>query len=283
MGSSKKWENVAGQLEKFLRLRTFPIGIKLYKDTIPLKEIENLRKPTRKILLCQLITLARTYGWTIGVIKDVLLSGSPCAAMVGFDERKAVIKEGTYRAACWFKSKKDGKKCEDAFPHLPIGQYNAMVLGPIATNKFDPDIIVLYGTPAQMILVINALQWEDYERLKFFCMGESSCADYFAECFLSHKPSLTLPCFGERVYGHTQEEELVIAIPSDQIEKVLDGLQGLSHRGIRYPIPYSGLQLDVVKKLPPFYLDIYGIVDQPLFELWNKSETNSQKDGGDAV
>jgi len=267
---SQSWENINNQLEKFLRLRTLPVGIKFYKDTNLLNKIKNLKKPIRKVLLCQLITLARTYGWTIGVIKDVLLSGSPCAAMIGFGERKDIIKEGIYRSAIWFKTKEEGRKCEEIFPHLPAGQNKALVIGPIVQNKFDPDIILLYGTPAQMMLIINALQWIDYERLKFFCIGESSCADYIAECFLSHKPSLTIPCFGERVYGHAQEEELVIAIPSDQIKKVLDGLNGLSKRGIRYPIPFSGPQLDVVTKLPPFYLDIYGITDQPLFKLWNE-------------
>jgi uncharacterized protein (DUF169 family) len=267
---SRSWEDISNQLEKFLRLRTFAVGIKFYKDIYLLNKIENLKKPIRKVLLCQLITVARTYGWTIGVTKDALLGGSPCAAMIGFDERKEVVKEGTYRSAIWFKTKEEGRKCEESFPHLTADQNKALVIGPIVKNNFDPDIILLYGTPAQMMLVINAVQWEDYERLNFFCIGESSCADYIAECLLSHKPSLTIPCYGERVYGHTQEEELVIAIPSDQIRKVLDGLNGLSKRGVRYPIPFSGAQLDVVTKLPLFYLDIYGIIDRPLFKLWNE-------------
>jgi uncharacterized protein (DUF169 family) len=268
--SSTNWKDIAVQLESLLRLRTFPIGIKLYEDSKPLDEIRNLRTPTRRTLLCQLITLARTAGWTIGVTPDGLLSGSPCAAMIGFDERREIITEGTYRSVIWFETKDEGKKCEETFPHLPPWKYKAMTIGPISANKFDPDIIVLYGTPAQMILVVNALQWKNYERLTFHCIGESSCADYIAECYLSNKPSLTIPCFGERVYGHTQEEEMVIAIPSDQIEKAINGLQGLSKRGVRYPIPYSGSQLDVVTKLPPLYLDIYGIVDQPLFKFWKE-------------
>ena len=63
---------------------------------------------------------------------------------------------------------------------------------------------------------------------------------------------------------------MVFAIPSKQIEKAINGLQGLSKRGVRYPIPYAGSQLDVVTKLPPLYLDIYGIVDQPLFKFWKE-------------
>jgi uncharacterized protein (DUF169 family) len=221
--------------------------------------------------------LARTVGWTIGLTLDELLSGSPCAAMLGFDERREIVREGTYRSAIWFDSKEEGRRCEETFPHLPAGKYKAMVLGPIMKHKFEADIVLIYGTPAQMILVVNALQWKDYERQKFFCIGESSCADYIAECYLSNKPALTIPCFGERVYGHAQEEELVIAIPANQMEKLLQGLQGLSKRGVRYPIPYAGAQLDVVTKLPPLYLDIYGIEQKSLFVPWNKRESASKK------
>jgi uncharacterized protein (DUF169 family) len=265
----KGWEDAARSLEKFLRLRTFPIGLKLCKDTEPFSSIRNLRKPTRKVLLCQLVTVARTNGWTLGIRKEMLLDGSPCAAMIGFGERKKVIEEGDYRGAIWFKTVSDGKKYEAVFPHLPLGENNALLIGPVSSDKFQPDIVLLYGTPAQMIFVVNALQWENYERLTFYCSGESSCADYIAGCYLSQRPQLTIPCFGERVYGHAQEEELVMALPADRIGKVLEGLSGLSKRGVRYPIPFAGPQLDVATKLPSLYLDIYGIADRPLFELWN--------------
>ena len=263
------WEDAARGLEKFLRLRTFPLGLKLCRDTELFGEIRNLKKPTRKVLLCQLITVARTNGWTIGIGKEMLLEGSPCAAMIGFGERKKVVEEGEYRAAIWFKTLSDGRKYEAIFPHLPIRENNALLIGPLGGEKFEPDIVLLYGTPAQMIFVVNALQWENYERLTFYCSGESSCADYIAGCLLSHKPQLTIPCYGERVYGHAQEEELVMAIPANQIGKVLEGLAGLSKKGVRYPIPYAGPQLDVAAKLPPMYLEVYGIMDRPLFESWN--------------
>jgi len=269
-GDMNNWKEVADRFEKLLRLRTFPIGLKLYENIEALDGISNLRTPTRRVLICQLTTLARTTGWTIGVTLEKLLGGSPCAAMVGFDERREIVREGTYRSEIWFESKEEGKKCEEVFPHLPAGEYRALVVGPIASDKFDPDLVIIYGTPAQMILIVNAIQWREYERLTFFCIGESSCADYIAECYLSKKPALTIPCFGERFYGHTQEEELVIALPVDHVKKVLDGLEALSKRGVRYPIPFAGAQLDVVTKLPRLYLDVYQIDSAPLFELWKK-------------
>jgi len=33
--------------------------------------------------------------------------------------------------------------------------------------------LLVYGTPSQMTLLVNTIQFEAYERLKFFCVGET--------------------------------------------------------------------------------------------------------------
>ena len=85
-------------------------------------------------------------------------------------------------------------------------------MAPLVYNPFEPDIVLIYANPAQMMLLINSLQFEDYEVMQFFCVGESSCSDAIARCYLTGKPSLTIPCYGERRYGHAQDEDLVMAV-----------------------------------------------------------------------
>jgi uncharacterized protein (DUF169 family) len=82
----------------------------------------------------------------------------------------------------WFKSIDESKKFEKTFPHLPFGKYKALIMGPLVYNPFDPDIILIYANPAQMIVLINALQYEDYQVMEMFCVGESSCSDVIARC-----------------------------------------------------------------------------------------------------
>ncbi len=62
-------------------------------------------------------------------------------------------------------------------------------MAPLVYDPFEPDIVLIYGNPAQMILLINALQFEDYEVMQFHCVGESSCSDAIARCYLTGKPS----------------------------------------------------------------------------------------------
>ncbi len=104
-----------------------------------------------------------------------------------------------------------------------------------------------------MILLINALQMVDYEVMQFFCVGESSCSDAIARCHLTGRPSLTIPCFGERRYGHTQDDELVMALPPAMLDKAVNGLETLYKRGIRYPISMAGAELDLGRALPGAY------------------------------
>jgi dephospho-CoA kinase len=131
-------------------------------------------------------------------------------------------------------------------------------MAPIVYNPFEPDIVLIYANPAQMMLLINSLQFEDYEVMEFFCVGESSCSDAIARCYLSGKPSLTIPCYGERRYGHAQDEDLVMAIPAGMVEKALSGMEALYRRGIRYPISYAGAERDLTTAFPMSY----GAMDQ---------------------
>ena len=126
-------------------------------------------------------------------------------------------------------------------------------MAPLVYNPFDPDIVLLYANPAQMMLLINALQFEEYEVMQFHCVGESSCSDAIARCYLDGKPSLTIPCYGERRYGHAQDDELVIALPAEVMDKLLRGLEALYKRGIRYPISYAGAETDVTRAFPAAY------------------------------
>jgi dephospho-CoA kinase len=104
-----------------------------------------------------------------------------------------------------------------------------------------------------MMLLVNSLQFEDYEVMEFFCVGESSCSDAIARCYLSGKPSLTIPCYGERRYGHAQDDEMVMAVPAGMMDKALAGMEELYRRGIRYPISYAGAELDIGPALPAAY------------------------------
>jgi len=246
------WEKLIRRMELLLRLKSFPVAFKMLEKKEELETIPFMRRTTNKSTLCQLITLVRNFDWTVGADLDDFLF-SACPSILGLTEVPEICTNGTFRSIVWVKTKADGRKYEAAIPRLPLGKYEAVAMAPLVYNPFEPDIVLIYANPAQMMLLINALQFEDYEVMQFFCVGESSCSDAIARCYNTGKPSLTIPCYGERRYGHAQDEDLVMAIPRDMMEKALFGLEVLYRRGVRYPISFAGAEGDVGPMFPATY------------------------------
>jgi dephospho-CoA kinase len=239
-------------MERLLRLKSFPVAFKLLENKEALSEIPFVRRVKTKSTLCQMINLARNFDWTVGAEVDDVMS-VVCSSIIGLADTPDYMKDGTFRSIVWTQSRADAKKYEAAIPRLPLDRYEAVALAPLVYNPFDPDIVLIYANPAQMILLINALQFENYEVMQFFCVGESSCSDVIARCYLDGKPSMSIPCYGERRYGHAQDDELVMAIPAAMMDKALRGLEALYRRGIRYPISYAGAESDVTPAFPAAY------------------------------
>lgn len=269
MEKATDWEPIIRKMERLLRLRSFPVAFKMLDSKEALEGIPFLRKPSRFLTLCQMINLVRNFDWTVGADNDSFSLPS-CPVMLGLRDKPEIYRDGTFRSIVWVKNRKDGRKYEDSIPRLPLGRYEAVVMAPLVYNPFEPDIVLIYANPAQMILLINAVQFEDYEVMSFYCVGETSCADAIARCYLEDKPAMTIPCYGERRYGHAQDDELVMALPAKTVEKAVKGLEALYRRGVRYPISYAGAESDVTSLLP----QEYALLEQAVGEIRGDGKDN---------
>lgn len=253
METKKNWVKPVRRMELLMRLKSFPVAFKMLEKREMLDDILFIRRPSEKVSMCQLITQVRNFDWTVGAdLEDFM--GAMCPSIIGLtDLPEEPFLDGTFRSIVWTRNREEGKRYENAVPRIPTGKYEAVAMAPLVYNPFDPDMVLVYANPAQMMLLINALQFEDYEVMQFFCVGESSCSDAIARCFLTGKPAMTIPCYGERRYGHAQDDDLVMAIPPDYMEKALRGLEALYRRGIRYPISYAGAEKDLTANYPGSY------------------------------
>jgi dephospho-CoA kinase len=252
MPASRDWEKLVRRMELLLRLKSFPVAFKLLQKKEMLAEIPYLRRMSHKSTLCQMISVVRNFDWTVGADREDFLSPM-CPSIIGLTELPELYRDGTFRSIVWTKTREEGRRYENSIPRLPVGTYEAVAMAPLVYNPFDPDLVLLYANPAQMMLLINALQYEDYEGMEFSCVGESSCADVIARGYLRGKPSLSIPCYGERRYGHAQDDELAMALPAPMMDKALRGLEALYKRGVRYPISYAGAEMDVTRAFPAAY------------------------------
>ena len=232
-------------LNRFLRLRTTPIGMKLFEHREDMEAIPRIRRPDSIHTTDQIVGQAARNGWTVGITAEDLV-GAQCSTVIGLHPRSEAWLSGDRMAGVWYENQEEASAHQQAMDVVPFGTYQAMAVSPLASGRLHPpDICLIYATPAQMILFINGLQWTGYRKLEWGCVGESSCADSWGRALATGEPSLSIPCFAERRYGGVMEDELLMALPPKFLPKTIAGLEALSRNGLRYPIAPYGVNNDV--------------------------------------
>ena len=184
-------------LNKLLKLRTVPIGMKLFSTQEEMEKVEKIRRPNGVFTTDQIVGQACRNGWTVGITAEDLV-GAQCSTVIGLHPRSEEWLSGKHMAGVWFQTEEESSIHQNAMDVVPYGNYEAMAVSPLASGRLDPpDICLIYATPAQMILFINGLQWSGYKKLEWGCVGESACADSWGRALSTGEPSLSIPCFAE--------------------------------------------------------------------------------------
>ncbi|HRO57803.1 MAG TPA: DUF169 domain-containing protein [Burkholderiaceae bacterium] len=239
------WGALVNDLNALLRLKTTIIGMKLFEDVAELQAIPKLRRPKAIHTTDQIVGMAARLGWTVGITASDLV-GEQCRAIIGLAPQDEEWRSGKRYIGIWHETAEDARRRQEALHVVKAGRYQAMVVSPLVQGRLDPpDICLIFANPAQMILLINGLQWKGYKRFDWSVVGESACADSWGRALATGQPSLSLPCFAERRYGGVPDDELLIALPPSYLPIAIEGLKALSKNGLRYPIPPYGIQNDV--------------------------------------
>ena len=249
-------KDTVAKLEQLLRLRSIPFGMKLFESVEQMEAIPKIRRPKGSVhTLDQVVAQAARLGWTVGITKDDLV-GDQCRSVVGLGGQDEKWFSGQHMANVWFATQADAAAHQKAMNLVPAGKYKALAVAPLASGRLDPpDIALFYATPGAMIYFINGLQWSGYKRFDWSVVGESACADSWGRALRTREPSLSIPCFAERRYGGVLDDEMLMALPPEQLEKAIAGMEALAKNGFRYPFPQYGIQQDVRAGMAVSYPD----------------------------
>ena len=253
--SSFDLNEIVTSLNKLLKLRTIPIGMKMFITVEEMESIPKIRRPTAVHTTDQIVGQASRNGWTVGITVEDLV-GAQCSTVIGLSPRSDEWLSGQRMAGVWYSDLEGASAHQNSMDVVEHGKFSAMAVSPLSSGRLNPpDICLIYATPAQMILFINGLQWSGFKKLDWSCVGESSCADSWGRALSTGEPSLSIPCFAERRYGGVMEDELLMAIPPSYLPKVIDGLEHLSKNGLRYPIAPYGVNTDAKAGMGVSYSD----------------------------
>ena len=176
---SYDWPALVENLNRWLRLRTTPIGMKLFTTVEDMEAIPRIRRPQSIHTTDQIVAMAARLGWTVGITVQDLV-GRSAAPSSGCIHRTPSGALGNAWRVCGMKPPR--RSTQQAMDVVPYGRYAAMAVSPwwqvVAQSA---GCLSHLRTPAQMILFINGLQWSGYAKLQWGCVGESACADSWGE------------------------------------------------------------------------------------------------------
>lgn len=248
----KELEKASEKIETYLRPRTRPLGLKLFKK---IEEAEKVGwRPPNKLLICQVINTARIHGRAlVATVEDSLCVIG--AVALGLMETPPHMASGEIFSKLGYISDSDkAKKYQECFARLePV--YEAFSVKPLERANFAPDVVLLYGNSAQISLALFALSVKYGERLQLSMFGESALCGGIAQAMITGKPQISIPCFGERVFAGTADEEILLIMPFSDLPNLVSGLETLYNAGMRYPIPIAGCAttVEIASILKPDY------------------------------
>jgi uncharacterized protein (DUF169 family) len=244
--SAEALKRGAATLIETLRIRTLPIGLKLFEDEAEMMAVPGVRTPTADFhfTMCQLVGQVRTAGFTLGIRHENTRMHSNCGGIVGLNKPADAYLTGEQMDGVWFQNREAAKAHQAEMTRVEPN-YAGICAAPLRSGRLDPpDIVLFYATPAQTILFVNGLQWKRYKRYDMTITGESACSDSWGRALATRQTSISIPCYAERRYGGVADDEMLLAMPPDEFMRGLEGLAGIGKVGLRYPIPPYGTQMD---------------------------------------
>jgi len=231
-------QKISQTLDSYVRPQTFPVAIRMISSTgeIP----EKARMPKRDLgipmALCQGVALARRYGWLIAMGEEDMLC--PLGALtLGFLPAKSKFLDGSFNVPFWVKSQDVRAKVVQGIPQLEPGKYSHLVAAPLHRANFEPQVIVIYGNPAQIARLIQAVIYETGEPVISSSGGGFACGEEITRTILTDQCRFILVGGGDRQVAQTQDHELSFAVPMSKMEALMEGLERTHRAGMRYPTP----------------------------------------------
>jgi MtaA/CmuA family methyltransferase len=241
------------EIATYIRPQTFPVAIRMLK---PGEEIpERAKRPARDFkklsMNCQVIDMARRYGWTIALTREDHICSLGIAAL-GFEKPTHLHNSGTLCEGMYTETKEAGRRSEAAVDRFSSGEYYALLVAPLDRATFEPHLVCIYANPAQVMRLTQAALWKRGGKLTSSFGGRIDCSEIIVTTMRTDRPQVILPCSGDRIFGQTQDHEMAFTIPWNQMEEIIEGLRGTHQGGIRYPITQF---MEYEAKLPPRYME----------------------------
>lgn len=225
------------ELEKWLRMRVHPVAVKMLKnrEEIPENAIVPTRDLGHKFSLCQSFAKAQRDGLTIAMFKEDMWCFEPVIGL-GLAERIPYFLEGNHRYPDSVKNLEDaGEWCRN-MPHLEYGKYQGIVVGPVNTCSYMPQVITMHvnGMQTSQLLIIK--NWIDGRDVNSQLSGHAVCNYAIVPPLINGECTIAIPCKGDRRLAMAQDDEIMFSLLPHMLPDFIEGAMFLQDHNWGIPM-----------------------------------------------
>jgi uncharacterized protein (DUF169 family) len=232
----KNLRKLSRRLESIIRLRTTPLGIKLYRDV---KEIPKRAFRPAMATVCQVPGIARYHNILVAGERGKITCPMGARAL-GFDDWPKNFLQT--RVGEYSDNIETVRKMLLKTSLIDVGTFSGFTAAPVSKMDVVPDLISVYANTAQVLLLAYGVSWKAGDQLVCRTNGHmGECSGVIASTYVSGKPGLALPCYGARRRGLCTDSEMVVGIPTQMLEEIVESVIRTCESGRGYPIKVHGL------------------------------------------
>ena len=244
MTSLRHFRNYGEELRERLRLKTYPIAVKMLKKEteIPKGAVRPKKDTGRHLALCQSFAMARREGTTVAMLKKDHWCYVPVIAL-GQAKTPDYILKGNMEYPARIANLKAAKNIAKNAIHLEYGKYVGIVAAPLKSTPFKPDLVIIYCNPAQLRFLLAGMRYKNGYQVTTTLEPGGACVNATVPVLLNGECKVTVPCMGDCRLALAQDDEMIFSVPGEKLEDLMAGIRHFDAEGAGYPIKYA-MQLE---------------------------------------
>ncbi len=265
--SQEEFNTYGSDLEKLMYLQSYPIAIKMLKSEsdIPQGTVRPKKDRGEHYAACQAFAVARRQGMTLAMFLEDHWCFEPIISY-GLVQTPQDYLDGSTNAF-FIADKEAAAKHARTMTRLPVGKYAGMVLGPLKTARFAPDLIMIYSNTAQLRHLMLSLRYSKGTQVTSTIDPIGSCVHSVIPSLLNGECQVTVPDPGDYERAGAGEGEMILTVPTRRLKELMDGVYHFEKSNMGFRRFSYAMKTDFQQ--PPFY--------QEYFKKWGLDSPKASK------
>jgi uncharacterized protein (DUF169 family) len=215
--------------------------------------------------MCQAFAVARRQGMTLAMFIEDHWCFEPIISY-GLVQTPQDYLDG-FTNSFFIADKQAAAKHAREMTRIPVGKYAGMVLGPLKTANFVPDLTMIYSNTAQLRHLLLSLRYLNGTQVTSTIDPIGSCVHSIVPSLLNGECQITVPDPGDFERAGAQEDEMILTVPTRRLKELMDGIYHFEKSNMGFRRFSYALKTDFQQ--PPFY--------QEYFKKWGLDSTRQSR------